>query len=68
MTSLKTPFSVHMVASLGGEVKPLVLFSFILAHHLEGDKNELMKLSKTVGDVGPAVVVYMTCAIIGLGG
>ena len=57
-----------MVASLGGEVKPLVLFSFILAHHLEGDKNEPMTLSKTVGDVGPAVMVYVTCAIIGLGG
>ena len=57
-----------MVASLGGEVKPLVLFSFILAHHLEGDINEPMTLSKTVGDVGPAVMVYVTCAIIGLGG
>ena len=35
ITVTKTPFSVQMIASLSGEVKPSVLF--ILTHHLEGD-------------------------------
>ena len=58
----KTPFSAQMIASLSGEVKPSVLF--ILTHHLEGDIKEPIR----VGDIGPAVMVYVTCAVIGLGG
>ena len=35
-----------MVASLRGEVKPLVLFSFLLAYHLEWDINKPTTLFK----------------------
>ena len=40
----KTLFSVQMIASLSGEVKPSVLF--ILTHHLEGDIKEHTTLFK----------------------
>ena len=66
--SCVTPFSVQMIASLGGDVKPLALSPLSLYFSWRVTEKNPWHCSKRVGDVGPDVMVYLTCAIIGLGG
>ena len=58
-----------MIASLGSDVKPLALFfSSLHISYRRGRKQTHDVVRKRVGDVDPSVVVYLICAVIGLGG
>ena len=68
LVATKTPFSVQMIASLGSDNQPLALSLqpyTSIGRRCTGKK--MWHCSKRVADVGPSVMVYLTCAIIGLG-
>ena len=52
----------------GGDVKPLALSPSSLYSSRKGTRKNPCHCSKRVGDVVPDVMVYLTCAVIGLGG
>ena len=59
-----------MIASLGGDVKPLGLSPSSLHINWKGTLKNLQHCSKRVGEVGDGgagVVVYLNCVPIGLG-
>ena len=57
-----------MIASLGVDVKPLALSPSSLQSIGRGRKRTHDIVRKRVGDVDPGVMVYLICAVIGLGG
>ena len=57
-----------MIASLGRDIKPLALVSFVLVLQLEWDVKEPVTLFEKSRDVGSDVKVYLTCAVNRLGG
>ena len=52
-----------MIASLGRDIKPLALVSFILVLQLEGDVKEPVTLFEKSSGRRPNVKVYLTCAV-----
>ena len=65
---VKILFSVQMIASFDGDVKQLALAPSSSHITCKRMLNNPWNCSKRVGEVGHSVVVYLTCAVIGLGG
>ena len=59
----KIPFSVQMIASLGGDVKPLALSPSSLNISWKETQKNPWHGSEREGDVNRVVMVYLTCAV-----
>ena len=57
---IKDLVSVQMIASLGGDVKPLALVSLIIPYQLEGDVKEPTLLCEKSRDADPGGMVYLS--------
>ena len=56
---IKDLVSVQMIASLGGDVKPLALSPSYFLIDLKGTQKNPHCCSKRVGDIDPGSVVYL---------
>ena len=63
-------YSISLIRDLqeGGDFKPLTLSPSSLYSSWKGTRKNPWHCSKRVEDIVPDVIVYLTCAVIGLGG